>query len=213
MRTDTLIERLGHELRPVRPRSPGREMTMLLLLTALEVGAVAVLGLVRPDMPAAMEHSSFWWKLASMGSIGSIAGAVALLSIDPARSPRLGIRWILSCIAAAFASGWLLDAGQAGPGHVSARLDWVQGLGCVWQIVALSVPPAIVLSMLLRRGAPTDRTGTSIAAGLSCAACGAFAFTFACPSDDPFYIAVWYTAACGLVTLLTGAFFKRVIRW
>ena len=70
---------------------------------------------------------------------------------------------------------------------------------------------ATVLGVLIRRGAPTDRAGTALAAGLSSAAWGAF--VFACPSDDPLYIAVWYTVGCSLVTILGRAVLIRLSRW
>ena len=55
---------------------------------------------------------------------------------------------------------------------------------------ALSIPSAVALGVLVRGGAPTDRGGTALAAGVSSAASGAFVSVFACPSDDPLYIAV-----------------------
>lgn len=79
--------------------------------------------------------------------------------------------------------------------------------------MVLSIPAAVVLGGLVRRGAPTDRSGTALAAGLSSAAWGAFVFVFACPSDDPLYIAVWYTAGCSIVTLLGRAILMRLSRW
>jgi hypothetical protein len=80
-------------------------------------------------------------------------------------------------------------------------------------MVVLSVPAVIALSILIRRGAPTDRSGTALAASLASAAWGAFVFVFACPSDDPLYIAVWYTASCAIVTLTARAIVLRLTRW
>jgi hypothetical protein len=213
MRTDSLVNRLAQNLRPVRPRSIQREELLLVLLGVVEVGTFLGMGFMRPDMPAAMEAPSFWWKLASMGLIAFLGAGVALLSADPARSPRPGLRWILVCIAAIFASGWIIDAAGDGVAELVRRLDWTQGLQCVWKMVVLSIPPAIALGGLIRRGAPTDRSGTALAAGLSSAAWGAFVFVFACPSDDPLYIAVWYTVACSIVTLLGRAILMRLSRW
>jgi hypothetical protein len=213
MRTDSLVDRLSQDLRPVRRRSIALEALLLLLLGVLEVAAFLGMGFMRPDMPAAMEAPSFWWKLASMGLIAVLGAGVAILSIDPARSPRRGLRWILICIIAILASGWLIDAAGNGLADLLRRLDWSSGLQCVWKMVTLSIPPAIALSMLVRRGAPTDRSGTALAAALSSAAWGAFVFVFACPSDDPLYIAVWYTVGCSIVTIVGRAILIRITRW
>jgi hypothetical protein len=213
MRTDSLVERLSQELRPVRRRGVPREVLLLVRLAVLEVAVFLGLGFMRPDMPMAMEVPSFWWKLASMGLIAVLGGAVAILSVDPVRSPRAGLLWLLVCFVAIVASGWLIDASGAGLSDLVRRLDWRHGLQCVWQMIALSIPPAVALGMVLRRGAPTDRGGTALAAALSSATWGAFVFVFACPSDDPFYIAVWYTVGCSIVTILGRPILVRESRW
>lgn len=213
MQTDTLVDRLSQTLRPVQPRSIRRGAWLLGVLCAIEVLAFVGLGFMRPDMPVAMGTLSFWWKLASMGIIAVLGAGVTLLSADPARSPRRGLRWILACIAVIFATGWLIDAAGDGVAELAHRLDWTHGLQCVWKMVALSIPPAIALGGLIRRGAPTDRSGTALAGGLCSAAWGAFVFIFACPSDDPLYIAVWYTVGCSIVTVLGRAALLRLSRW
>jgi hypothetical protein len=213
MRTDSLVDRLSQDLRPVRRRSIAREALLLLLLGVIEVATFLGMGFMRPDMPTAVEARSFWWKLTSTGLIAVLGAGVAILSSDPVRSPRRGLRWILVCIVAILASGWLIDASGNGIADLVRRLDWSGGLQCVWKMVALSIPPAIALGVIVRRGAPTDRAGTALAAGLSSAACGAFVFVFACPSDDPLYIAVWYTVGCSTVTIVGRAVLVRLSRW
>jgi hypothetical protein len=213
MRTDSLVDRLAQNLRPVRTRRIKREALLLLLFGAVEIAAFLAMGFMRPDMPVAMEAPSFWWKLTGMGLIAFLGAGVALLSTDPVRSPRQGLRWILVCVAVIFASGWIIDAAADGMAELVRRLDWTEGLQCVWKMVVLSIPPVIALGGLIRRGAPTDRSGTALAAGLSSAAWGAFVFVFACPSDDPLYIAVWYTVGCSIVTVLGRAILMRLSRW
>ena len=69
MRTESLVDRLSQDLRPVRRRSIVREALLLLLLAVVEIAAFLGMGFMRPDMPVAMEAPSFWWKLTSMGLI------------------------------------------------------------------------------------------------------------------------------------------------
>ena len=213
MRTESLLERLSQDLRPVRRRSVVREALLLLLLGVVEVVGFLGMGFMRPDMPVAMAAPSFWWKLGSLGLIAVLGAGVTILSSDPVRSPRHGLRWIVICIIAIFAIGWLIDAASNGLADLVHRLDWTHGVQCVWKMVALSVPPAIALSVLMRRGAPTDRAGTALAAGFSSAAWGAFVFVFACPSDDPLYIVVWFTVGCTIVTMAARALLMSLSRW
>ena len=216
MRTESLVDRLSQNVQPVRLRSVSREALLLCVLGAIEIIAFLGLGFARPDMPVAMEMPSFWWKLASTGLLAVLGACVALVSADPVRSPRRGLRWLLGCVIVIFVAGWLVDiAGDAGAGATALlrRLDWTQGVQCVCKMVALSIPAAIALGELIRRAAPTDRSGTALAAGSSSAAWGAFVFVFACPSDDPLYIAVWYTVGCSIVIVVGQAAFLRLSRW
>jgi hypothetical protein len=213
MRTDLLIDRLISELKPVRPRMVCMDAIALVALGAVELGLFLALGMVRPDMPMAMHLPSFWWKLISLGLIALVSGTVAILSLDPARLPRRGLRWIAALIAVCLAIGWIFDASRDGVSALLTRLDWPNGLECLCEMVALSVPAVIGLGLLMRRGAPTDHGGTALAAGLAAAAWGAFVFAFACPFDDPFYVAVWYSLGCGVVTLFARFTLPPLVRW
>jgi hypothetical protein len=213
MSTEPLIDRLANELKPVRRRTVWSDALALLVLCAIELGLFLVMGMARSDMPMAMHLPSFWWKLASLGLIGLVSGSVAIVSLDPVRSPRRGLRWIVTLIALCLASGWLLDASRDGFSTLISRLDWLNGLQCVYEMAVLSAPAVIGLGLLMRRGAPTDHAGTALAAGLAGAAWGAFVFVFACPFDDPLYVAVWYSIGCGAVTLFARFTLPRLTRW
>jgi hypothetical protein len=213
MRTDSLIDHLTSELKPVRRRTALRDAVALVVLGAVELGLFLALGLMRPDMPMAMHLPSFWWKLASLGLIALVSGTVSVVSLDPVRSPRRGLRWTVAVIAACLAVGWVLDASRDGFSAFLTRLNWPNGLQCLYKMVLLSVPAVIGLGLLIRRGAPTDPGGTALAAGLAAAAWGAFVFVFACAFDDPFYVAVWYSLGCGAVTLFTQLTLPRLTRW
>src|SRR5258708_16105958 len=141
--------------------------------------------MLRPDMPMASNLLSFGWKRTSLGLIALVSGTVAIISLDPVRSSRRGLRWIVPLIAVCMALGWILDASRGGLPALLSRLDWPNGLQCLYKMVVLSVPAVIGLGLLMRRGAPTDHGGTALAAGLAAAAWGAFVFVFACPSADP----------------------------
>ena len=123
------------------------------------------------------------------------------------------MRWLSATIALSLVTGWVIDASRDGLPALVARLNWHDGLQCVYKMVLLSMPAVIGLGLLMRRGAPTDASGTSLAVGIAAAAWGAFVFVFACPHDDPLYIAVWYAVGCGLVTLLARLVLPRLTRW
>ena len=213
MSHDTLVDRLASALPPVRRRSMRDEAAILAGLFAVELALFLAIGITRHDMPHAMDRMSFWWKLASLGLIAAVAAPTAILSFDPVRSPRRGLRLVLAAVALSLAAGWVIDAlGHGGPALV-ARLDWRNGVACVWKMVALSLPPLVGLGLLMRRGATTDPEASALAVGLAASALGSFIFVFACPQDDPLYIAVWYAVGCGLVTAIACLLLPRLTRW
>ncbi len=208
-----LIDRLVGDLKPVRRRSLVMDVLILAATCAAELALFLGLGFMRPDMPTAMELPSFWWKLGSMGVIAAVGAAVAVVSLDPVRSPRRGLRWLAVAVVACLAAGWLIDASRDGWPTLAARVDWPDGLQCVYKMVVLSIPAAVALTLLARRGAPTDTGGSALTVGIAAAAWGAFIFVFACPNDDPLYIAVWYGVGCGIVTILSRAILPSLLRW
>lgn len=213
MLTDPLIDRLAGELKPVRRRTVWSDALALVALCAGELALFLGMGMMRADMPIAMHLASFWWKLASLGLIGFVSGAVVIKSLDPARSPRRGLRWIVVLIAGCLASGWLLDTSHDGFSTLLSRVYWVDGLECLCSIVALSVPAVIGVGLLIRRGAPTDQAGTALAGGLAAAAWGAFVFAFACHFDQTLHVAVWFSLGCAVVTLFARLTLPRLTRW
>lgn len=216
MPNEVLIDRLAADLTPVRPRNAGRDGLILGVVCLAELVLFLKMSGMRPDMGSGMQHPGFWWKLGCLGPITLVAGTAAVLSFSPDRSPRRALAWLLGLVLASLAVGWLIGLGS-GPAHaaptLAARLDWRQGLQCVDRMVLLAVPPLIALGILMRRGAATDGAATAWIVGIAAAAWGAFVFVFACPSDDPLYIAVWYSLGCGLVCGVTRLLLPRLTRW
>jgi hypothetical protein len=214
MENDEVVERLVSSLRPVRRRSILGDLVIFGCVCAVELVLFFGLGAMRADMPAAMEQPSFWWKLTSLGVLAAVGAAVSILSFDPVVSPRRGLHLLAVIVVLCLASGWAIDALQGGGlQEFARRIDWRDGLQCAGKMALLSVPAVIGLGLLMRRGAPTDTVGTSVSVGITAAAWGAFVFVFACPYDDPLYIAVWYAVGCGMITLFSRFALPRLTHW
>ena len=105
--------------------------------------------------------------------------------------------------------------GFGGCGAVAGPAGLAERVVCAGKMFGLSLPPLLALGLLMRRGAATDLEGTSWAVGVAAAAWGAFVFVFACPKDDPLYLAVWYLVGvrgshgCGARAAASG---ERVVR-
>jgi hypothetical protein len=213
MRHDRLIDRLAGELKPVRRRRFSVDIAVIAAICAAELAVFFALRAQRPDMPMQMHQMSFWWRLASLGLIAVISFGLAILSFNPVYSPRRAVRWLLLVAVVCLAFGMFINAGPYAHMPFLARLNWQAGLQCTYKMVLLSIPAVIGLTVLMRRGAPTDIKRTASLAGLAAAAWGAFVFVFACPSNDPLYIAVWYSLGCGIVTGLSRLILPLLSRW
>ncbi len=211
---DALIEALAAGLTPVQARTPARNWAAFALLAAVEVAAYLAVAGMRPDMGMAMGRTAFWWKALSLVVLAGIGIATAIAALRPDRSPRRGLRLFGIAAAVAIAVGWGLDAAHgAAPDQLALRLDWREGLACLGEIVVLALPALGILALLMRRGAPTDPSGAATAAGAAAAAWGGAVFTFACPHDDPFYIAVWFALSIGVVMAVARLLLPKLTRW
>ncbi len=213
MAYDSLINRLTEDLKPVRRRRSSVDIAVVAAICAVELALFFALGAARPDMPVMMKQPTFWWRIFSLGLIGAISGALAILSFDPAYSPKRGLRWLALIVVICLGLGLCINAHPDGVAALLRRLSWTNGVQCAGKMIALSVPPLIGLGVLMRRAAPTDARGTALLVGSAAAAWGAFVFVFACPFNDPLYIAVWYSVGCGIVIILSRITLPRLTRW
>ena len=213
MTSERLLDDLASGLTPVRTRSAWRDGAIVGALAAIELALFLMMGFVRPDMGHAIAEPSFWWKLATLGLVSAIAVTTAVRSFDPSVSPSRGLRWAAGICAVALLIGWGIDATRHAGAPLLARLEWREGLNCLFAMLVLSLPMLAALAVLMRRGAPVHRRESALAAGLGAAAWGAFVFFFACGHDDPLYIVFWYGLGCVLVALAGRALLPLVTRW
>ena len=208
-----LIDRLAADLTPVQPRSPWRDAAILVAVAAAQLALFLWLGAGRDDMHHATAHPGFWWKLSSLALLAVVGAATALRSFDPVANPTRGLRRAAVLLGAVLVAGWAVDLVANDAGALWARLNWRLGIECVFETVVLTLPALVTLGLLMRRGASTNASGTAIAIGLTGAAWGAFVFAFACPSDDPLYVAIWYGVSITSVTVAARLILPRLTRW
>jgi len=213
MNYDSLIDRLTEDLKPVRRRRSWVDMSIMAAVSVLELALLFAVGIAHLSTHRMMTQPTLWWRLASLGLISLVSGVLAIRSFDPAYSPKGALRWLALIVAICLAFGALMGGTPGGLASIARRLDWTSGVQCAYKIVLLSVPPLIGLALLGRRGAPTDMRRTPLLIGLAAAAWGAFVFVFACPFNDPLYIAVWYSVGCGFVVALARLVLPRFARW
>ncbi len=173
--TEDLIDKLALGLEPVpRLRSPGRRATLWAFGATLYV-VLAVVGMGWLVGSIAGWPASFWVAQILAVATGVLASAAAFASVVPGASNR----WRAWTVPVALL--WLATLVVASPAQIdwaavpAASHEWL----CVGVILAGGAPLMIVLTSLLRRGAPLTPAAT---AGFSALAVAALANVAACMS-------------------------------
>lgn len=204
MKTEALIRELVAQVRPVRPvRHPlARFAAWALAAAAWIAAAVAVVG-VRGDLAAASRAPGFASHVLVPLALGLAATVVAFA----ASVPRRHARWSTLALGAVVAS-WLglavVGAIWADGGHAGT------GIRCVRNLAAFSIPPGVLLVLMLRRAAPLDRGTVGLVAALGTAALAHVGTRFVCHNDGALHILVWHCSFV-LVTAAVGVLAGRAL--
>ncbi len=210
MRTDQLIDALSRDPAPALPAMNA------LIARALAVGGLISLGLmlatvgVRREMAAATMQGWFVLKLALVALIALAGWKLASRAGKPGRSLQFGV---LAAAVAAIALACFTDLWMLGTPGVGRRIIGDNALLCIVTIPFLSIAPLVAGFIAMRDGAPTRPTQAGAALGLLAGGIGGVMYGLHCTDDSPLFVAIWYVAGIGLVTLAGAAAGRRWLSW
>ena len=206
------IDSLVADLEPVAPltRSGGLTGAFVAALAAVGVAAFGI-GL-RPDILAGKLDPVF---LLSSGLFLLLACAATFAVVQMSR-PRVGNHqtgWLWAAAMAALlpAAGlltWL--AARLGGGHAAVDLA---GWKCLVMGITLGLGVAAILSVLLRRGAPTSPERAGLLTGIAAGSAGIFAFSLHCPHNDIVHIGLWHASAVVVSAVAGRWIIPALVRW
>lgn len=212
MKTDDLIEELAKTSTPVRSlASPWLRASVWLAISLPYLLMIALMMGVRPDLFAKLGDPRFLIEQAAALATGVAAAVAAFAATIPgydrrvllAPLPPLAV-WIGS-IGQGCVSVWL----EAGPHGLAFRSDWL----CLPAIMIAGAVPAVVMVLMLRRGAPLRPTTAVALGGLAAAGLGNFGLRFFHPEDASLMVLVWQFGTVVLLTLISGALARYVLNW
>jgi hypothetical protein len=212
MKTDQLIDSLVAD-RQHKPLQPGRGMVYV-LPTALLI-AIALFAFIldmRPDLGSAMESWRYLLKLLLAALIATTAMLALLRLARPEQDARPVLRWLPFVVVP-------LVLGFVAEGSLVPVADWGKAalgespLYCLTYVPLLSLAPLAAILWAMARGAPQSPAATGAVAGLAAGGLGAFIYAIHCDNDSPFYVAIWYLGAIGIVTVLGALVGQRYLRW
>lgn len=212
MKTDDFITALSAD-EPEPARTPRRAMAIAVVAGFVVAGALLMLTLrPRPDFSEAMMTLRFDFKFV----VTLLLAATAFLVLREMARPEVQrSRWRRALLTAPI----LLLLAVVLEMIAVPRDLWIPRMVghnmrfCTTFIPLFSLGPLALLLWALRRGAPAHPVRAGAIAGLVAGGIGAAFYAAHCFDDSPFFVAVWYTLAIGVVAGLGALLGSRFLRW
>jgi hypothetical protein len=205
--TSELIGRLASDAGRVKILPPPERRVLLWLLLALPyVAAVALVMGLRADLGDKLSETRFLVEQVAAAATAIAAAFAAYTAVVPGRA-----RWPLFLPLAPLAV-WLGSLGQgclAGEAGLVFFNDWI----CLPVIALVGALPAIVMALMLRRGAPLYPHLAVALGGLAAAALGNVGLRLFHPVDASLMVLVWQFGSVALLACLAGLFGPLVHNW
>ena len=213
MKTDDLIRGLAID---ARVRAPSVAMrlasalplgfTVSLILFALMLGP-------RPDaLESAMSNPFFDLKFVIVLAL-ALAAMLAGHVLTRPEAARGGRMWLLLLPLALLAAGIVADFIVPQDEGWRARMIGDNAQICLTAIPLLSLPILGAALWALRHGATSHPLWLGALAGLIASGLAAALYAAHCTDDSPLFVAVWYSAAIALVTIIGALIGPRVLRY
>lgn len=210
--SDALIAELVGGLEPVRPLRFGEGLGLALAAAGLSAVVVITLFGLRPDWlagsvnPMHLVATGLYFGLALAATV-----TVVVMSRPQIGSDHTGWRWAAAMAALLPLAG--LIVGLSGGEDMLSAENVRHGAACFVVGGTASLLVFAMLTVWLRRGAPTDPDRAGLVAGVAAGAFGIFAFSLHCPDNDIVHIGVWHSAVVLVMAGLGRAVLPRLIRW
>ncbi|MEO6780988.1 MAG: NrsF family protein [Bradyrhizobium sp.] len=212
METDRLIERLAQGSGEIsRLSSPSTRTAIWLGLAVPYVALVVTMMTLRADLAAKLVDPTYLIEQIAALFTGIAAAFAAFASTIPGFDrrylllPALPFGLWLGSLSLGCLQTWLVY----GPDGLSVHPDWL----CFPAIVLVGMVPAIVMAIMLRRGAPLTPHLTTALGGLAAAGLGDFGLRLFHPQDASAMVLVWQMGTVFMLTALAGWFGVFLLDW
>lgn len=212
MDTDRLISALAAD-NDHRPQPVRTQLAMALLVT-LPVAAAMMLVTIglRPDFMAAMRNPFFDLKF-----VITLALAIPaiVISLHLSRPEAVLGRWVWLLLLSPFILVAAIIAEMTMPQRspMMTRMVGKSAMQCTMSISLFSLPILGAALLALRQGAPARPAFVGALAGMMSSGLAATVYAAHCTDDSPLFVAVWYTIATAVVTVIGAFAGARVLRY
>lgn len=209
--TDELIDQLTTELQPRRKVSPWFGRALLAGIAGLTFAAIVGLFGMRPDFAGGHPHSVPLIGLLIFLSAGSaVAAALTAMTRPAVGAARTVWQWALTALAVLPVAALVTAVGDATEREAMLPPD---GPFCLITGTLASLTSIILLTVWLRRGAPTSPTRAAWLVGITSGAVGAAAIGLVCPIDAIAHIGTWHVGVIVVAALGSRLVLPRSLTW
>lgn len=212
METDKFIERLAERSDPfARLPSPSARTAAWLALAAPYVALVVLVMSPRSDLAAKLSDTAYVIEQLAALATGGTAALAAFASIVPGFDRRILLLPVLpfATWVGSLGVGCLQSWVRLGPDGLSLQPDWF----CFPSIILVGMVPAIVMALMLRRGAPLTPHMTTALGGLAAAGLGNFGLRLFHPQDASIMVLVWQMGTVFVLTLVAAWAGRFLLNW
>lgn len=167
---------------------------------------------MRPDFLEAVATWRYLLKMAVAANIAFIGIWLLFRMARPQHAPRDDLKLLPLALLP-------LALGIAGEMAILPLDRWpasaigFRPLLCLGLVPLIALAPLVATLLALRRGAPQSPTAAGAVAGFAAGGMGALIYAFHCNNDSPFYVAIWYLLAIGIVTVIGAGIGRAWLRW
>ena len=210
--TERLIRRLAANIEPVRPLPrPWIRTAGWLALSAPYIAYVLFVISRRKGLSPELSQPRFLIEQGAALATGIAAAAAAFASVVPGHNRKfLALPLLpLAIWLGSLGQGCLQDWLQLGAYGLALRPDWY----CLKAIARFGAVPALVMVVMLRRGAPLTPHLTMALGGLAAAGLGNFVLRFVHRPDASVMVLVWQFGAVCVLSALAAAAGRYLLNW
>jgi hypothetical protein len=210
--SDALIAELVGDLEPVKPLRFGPGLAAVLGAAGLSAAVLIALLGVRPDWVLGSAEPMHLVATGLFGGLGLAASVTVIVMGRPqVGNDHSGWRWA-AAMAALLPLAALIVAIERGHEAMAAPA-MALGAECLVLGGLASLSVFAVLTLWLRRGAPTAPGRAGLVAGVAAGAFGSFAVSLHCPDNDIVHIGIWHAASVVVMAAVGRAVIPRLVRW
>jgi len=212
MDTAKLIEQLSKSASPVRPLPRAWIRAAVWLMLSIPYIALVVI-VVSPRNDLMVKLTELRYVIEQFAALAT--GITAAIAAFAATIPGYNRKILL--LPAFPLALWLGSLGQGclqtwlrfGTSGLKLQPDWF----CFPAVVLVGILPAIVIAVMLRRGAPLEPCITAGLGGLAAAGLGNFGLRLFHPQDASLMVLVWQVGTVFVLMILAGCAGRYVLNW